>query len=199
MLKKMISMLCIIPFLIPITYNNTHNYLNFTMAEVDKVNNNLKGIDSTIVKIEKGIIPYKTTYEKNMLNEISNELINQQRERARQDEIKRQEEVVESTMDFILTFYTSLDCENGYGAITSQGKKLTEGMVANNVFSIGTVIDLGSQWGQVTVSDRGSNKFFNTESRLDVFIARNGGESDYNYKKRVNKLGKIVVKGRIIK
>ena len=197
MLKKMISMLCIIPFLIPITYD-THNYLNFTIAEVDKVNNDLKGIDSTIVKIEKGIIPYKTTYEKDMLNEISNGLINQQRERARQDEIKRQEEVVESTMDFILTFYTSLDCENGYGnGITCTGSKMYDGIVANNILKLGTIIKLDG-FGEVTVGDRGGRNF-NTSNRLDVYIPKLSSESNSEYYRRVQKMGKIVVKGRIIK
>ena len=195
MLKKMISMLCVIPFLTPITYN-THNCLNFTMAEVDKVNNNLDGINRITNVIEKGILPYKNATDVKMLNEISNGLIIQQQERARQDEIKRQEET--STIEFILTFYTSLDCENGYGAITCTGKKLADGMVANNVYSIGTTIKLDG-YGEVTVADRGSNKYFNNETRLDVYIPKNSNENNSEYFRRVNKMGKVTVKGRIIK
>ena len=194
MLKKMISMLCVIPFLIPITYN-THNCLNFTMAEVDKVNNNLDGIKRITNVIEKGILPYKNARNTKMLNEMSYGLINQQQERARLEEIKRQEEA--STIEFILTFYTSLDCENGYGAITCTGKKLVDGMVASNVYKLGTTIKLKG-WGEVTVSDTGGENF-NVSNRLDVFIPRDGDESDYNYKRRVNKMGKVTVKGRIIK
>ena len=197
MLKKMLSMLCIIPFLIPITYN-THNYLNFTMAEVDKVNNNLDGINRITNVIEKGILPYKNARDIKMLNEMSNGLINQQqeqRERARQDEIKRQE--ADETIEFILTFYTSLDCENGYGAITCTGKKLVDGMVANNVYKLGTTIKLDG-YGEVVVSDKGG-KNFNVSNRLDVYIPKNSDENNSEYFRRVNKMGKVTVKGRIIK
>lgn len=169
------------------------------MAEVDKVNNNLDTINRITNVIEKGILPYKIAYENKMLNEISNGLINQQqeqRERARQDEIKRQE--ADETIEFILTFYTSLDCENGYGAITCTGKPLVDGMVANNVYSIGTTIKLDG-YGEVTVADRGSNKYFNNETRLDVYIPKNSDENNSEYFRRVNKMGKVTVKGRIVK
>ena len=53
--------------------------------------------------------------------------------------------------NFILTFYTSLDCENGYGAITCTGKKLRPGMVANNVLPLGTKIYLEG-WGNVVAA-----------------------------------------------
>lgn len=195
MLKRITSIMCIIPFLIPTTYN-THSYSTFRMAKVDKVDIELNGINRITNEIEKGILPYKNATITKMLNEMSYGLINQQQEKARQEEIKREEEA--NTVDFILTFYTSLDCENGYGAITCTGKKLTDGMVANNVYKLGTTIKLDG-FGKVTVADRGSNKFFNNETRLDVFIPRDGNESDYNYKRRVNKMGKVIVKGRIIK
>ena len=195
MLKKTLSMLCIIPFLIPITYN-THNYLNFTIAEVDKVNNDLDRINRITNEIEKGILPYKIAYENKMLNEISNGLINQQQEQAKQDEIKLQEE--SKIVEFVLTFYTSLNCENGYGAITCTGKPLVDGMVANNVYSIGTTIKLDG-YGEVTVADRGSNKYFNNETRLDVYIPKNSDENNSEYFRRVNKMGKVTVKGRIVK
>ena len=194
MLKRITSIVCIIPFLIPITYN-THNYSTFRMAEVDKVNNNLDGINRITNVIEKGILPYKIAYENKMLNEMSNGLINQQQERARQDEIKRQEE--SNTVEFILTFYTSLNCENGYGAITCTGKPLVDGMVANNVYSIGTTIKLDG-YGEVVVSDKGG-KNFNVSNRLDVYIPKNSDENNSEYFRRVNKMGKVTVKGRIVK
>ena len=195
MLKRITSIVCIIPFLIPITYS-THDYSTFRMAEVDKVDNNLNGINRITNEIEKGILPYKDATDTKMLNEISNGLIIQQQEQIRQDEIKRQEEA--ETIEFVLTFYTSLNCENGYGAITCTGKPLIDGMVANNVYSIGTTIKLDG-YGEVTVADRGSNKYFNNETRLDVYIPKNSDENNSEYLRRVNKMGKVTVKGRIVK
>ncbi|WML34164.1 3D domain-containing protein [Clostridium sp. OS1-26] len=73
--------------------------------------------------------------------------------------------------DITLTFYTSLAEENGgYADITCTGGKLTPGMVANNVLPLGTEI-YTSEFGTLTVSDRGGNNF-NTIHRLDVFISR---------------------------
>lgn len=101
-------------------------------------------------------------------------------------------------IDIVLTFYTSLAEENGgYAGITCTGGKLTPGMVANNVMPLGTEI-YTSEFGTLTVSDRGGNNF-DTIHRLDVFIARNDGESDWEYKKRVNDMGKVKIKGYIAK
>jgi len=98
---------------------------------------------------------------------------------------------------FVLTFYTSLDEENGYGPITCSGSKLRSGMVANNVLRQGTKI-ITNEYGELVVADRGGNNF-NTRHRLDVFISRRKGESDYQYKRRVNSMGVVKVKGYIIK
>ncbi len=101
-------------------------------------------------------------------------------------------------IDIVLTFYTSLAEENGgYAGINCTGGKLTPGMVANNVLPLGTEINT-SEFGTLTVSDRGGNNF-DTIHRLDVFIARNDGESDWEYKKRVNDMGKVKIKGYIAK
>lgn len=99
--------------------------------------------------------------------------------------------------EFELTFYTALDCENGYGAITCQGKPLRDGIVANNVIPQNTQLYLEG-YGEVVVADKGSSNF-NTYNRLDVYIARNSGESNSQYRKRVMKLGRQKVKGYIIK
>jgi 3D (Asp-Asp-Asp) domain-containing protein len=101
-------------------------------------------------------------------------------------------------IDIVLTFYTSLAEENGgYAGINCTGGKLTPGMVANNVLPLGTVIDT-NEFGTLTVADRGGNNF-DTIHRLDVFIARNDGESDWEYKKRVNDMGKVKIKGYMAK
>ncbi|WP_411682321.1 hypothetical protein [Clostridium thailandense] len=101
-------------------------------------------------------------------------------------------------IDIVLTFYTSLAEENGgYRDINCLGQKLTPGMVANNVLPLGTEIHT-NEFGTLTVSDRGGNNF-NTIHRLDVYIPRNNGESDSDYLKRVNDMGKVKVNGYIIK
>ena len=97
---------------------------------------------------------------------------------------------------FILTYYTSLDEENGgYGGINHLGKRLSRGMVANNYYEVGTriLLDDGSEY---IVADKGG-KNFNSEHRLDVFVERQYGESDYEYKKRVNNMGVKEIGGKI--
>lgn len=99
--------------------------------------------------------------------------------------------------DIVLTFYTSLAEENGgYRGINCIGQKLIPGMVANNVLPLGTEI-YTSEFGTLTVSDRGGNNF-NTIHRLDVYIPRNNEESDSDYLKRVNDMGKVKVDGYIV-
>lgn len=102
--------------------------------------------------------------------------------------------------EFELTFYSSLDMENyqGCNGITSSGCKLFDGVVASNYYKINTKIKLEG-WGEVTVLDRGSDKYFNNDYRLDVFIPKEHSESDSHYHSRVNKMGKIKVKGMVVK
>ncbi|EKQ58077.1 MULTISPECIES: 3D domain-containing protein [unclassified Clostridium] len=123
------------------------------------------------------------------------------------EEIKQQVKEIEETpkksepewKDFTLTFYTSLDSENSSaGPVTCQGKPLSPGGVANNVMPLNTKIYLEG-YGQVVVNDRGSDKYFGVDNRLDVFIEREPGESDRQYFKRVNNLGVQKVKGYILK
>jgi 3D (Asp-Asp-Asp) domain-containing protein len=98
---------------------------------------------------------------------------------------------------FILTFYTSLNEENGYGPITCSGNKLRDGIVANNILPQGTKI-ITKEFGELIVADRGGDNF-DTMHRLDVFMPRHKGEGDYQYKKRVNAMGIVKVKGYIVK
>lgn len=124
--------------------------------------------------------------------EIEKERIKQEEERLRQeDEERKAKEKI-----FTLTFYTELNCENGYGPITCRGESLKPGMVANNVLPLDTKIQLNGI-GNVVVSDRGGSSF-NNSTRLDVFVPRKSGESDKNYYRRVNNLGIINVKGTIL-
>lgn len=104
-------------------------------------------------------------------------------------------------VEFILSFYTSLAEENGNQTLTASGKKLSNEMVASNVYKLGTKIDLG-KYGTVSVEDRGGNHF-NSPNRLDVFVPRirksNGRwESDAEYKRRVLNLGRVKIVGYVM-
>jgi 3D (Asp-Asp-Asp) domain-containing protein len=122
-----------------------------------------------------------------------------EKKKAEEQQIKLEHKKNEPEwQEFILTFYTSLDMENGYGAITSQGKRLSRGGVANNVIPQNTKIYL-DKWGEVTVNDKGSNKHFSVDYRLDVFIEKEPNESNKEYSRRVNSYGVQKVKGYIIK
>lgn len=102
----------------------------------------------------------------------------------------------DNCMEFELTYYTSLNCENGHGAITCTGKPLSKGICASNVYPLGTIIRL-EDGKEFVVADRGGRSF-NDETRLDVFIERYDYESDDEYKKRVNDMGIKHKKGVII-
>ena len=100
--------------------------------------------------------------------------------------------------EFTLTFYTDLSCENSSaGAVNCLGQKLSQGMVANNKLPLGTKIYLEG-YGNYYVADKGGSSF-NNNYHLDVFVPRNGGESNSQYKKRVNNMGIKKVKGYIRK
>lgn len=125
-------------------------------------------------------------------------------DKIKADELQKQKELEEQKnkpqwQEFILTYYTSLISENSSaGAITCQGKKLSRGGVANNVIPQNTKLYLEG-YGEVIVNDRGSNKHFSVDTRLDVFIEKEQGESDSHYKTRVNNMGVRKVHGYIIK
>lgn len=132
---------------------------------------------------------------KNIL-EVQNEKFKQQElEKEFQKEEKEHEPEFK---EFILTFYTSLNSENSSaGAVTCQNKPLSSGGVANNVIPQNTKIYL-EDYGQVIVNDKGSDKYFGVDNRLDVFIEREPGESDKQYSHRVNSYGVQKVQGYII-
>ncbi|MBN7574836.1 MULTISPECIES: 3D domain-containing protein [Clostridium] len=143
----------------------------------------------------------KTEFKENSIDEINNEKI-EQRELIKKKEAEEKEQeksVTPEWRDFILTFYTSLDSENSSaGPVTCQNKPLTPGGVANNVIPLNTQIYLDG-YGQVTVNDKGSDKYFGVDNRLDVFVQREPGENDHDYLRRVNSYGVQRVRGYIVK
>lgn len=104
------------------------------------------------------------------------------------------------------TFYTSLPEENGgakYAGMNALGGKLHTGSLAvPKEIPLGTefIIDgLPSAVGTNTfvADDRGGAiKMKGDTVRVDVFVARLSGESDSQYNKRVNDLGRVVTSGR---
>lgn len=184
-----------VPFLLPTTCKTQkpHQYFNITIAEKKKCDIETKTKNEKLKQLDEQYKQVEELKKTEMLNEMSVVLNNQLLEKQRLEE-ERQKYI---EVEFILTFYTSLNSENGYGAVTCRGESLIDGMVASNYYSLGTIIDLG-KFGEVIVADRGGSHF-NTNNRLDVLITRNYGESDSHYYSRVNNMGRQVVKGKILK
>lgn len=150
-------------------------------------------------KIEQAIIQIEDT-EKRMqnINEQIQLQIQQMENEIKEIEtkLKEEEERRKKMVEFTLTFYTTLDEENGWGPINCLGEPLAQGMVANNVLPLGTKIDLG-EYGVVEVRDRGGSNF-DVMHRIDYLVMRNPGESDKEYFTRVNNYGVQKVMGYII-
>lgn len=129
----------------------------------------------------------------NQKNKIIKEL--EEENKKLEEENKKLKNEIGKAQEFILTFYTTLPQENGGYTTTCLGEELRNGMVASNVYPLGTKIKIN---GKIfTVSDRGG-KNFNNYNRLDVLVERESGESNQEYLKRVNNLGKIKVTGYIL-
>ena len=111
------------------------------------------------------------------------------------EEERRKKEKEKKGIVFELTFYTSLPSENGGYATTSTGSPLKYGVVASNVRAPNTKIYLEG-YGNFTVLDTGGSEF-NSSHRLDVLIERKAGESDEDYIRRVQKMGRKKVRGYI--
>ena len=113
------------------------------------------------------------------------------------EEKKRKEEEESYNIELIFSFYTSLSSENGGNeGITCTGSKLKYGDLASNVWELGTQFE--TQNGQIfTVADKGGSHF-NSYNRVDCYIPRNNGESDYQYYKRVNDMGHKTITVKLI-
>lgn len=85
--------------------------------------------------------------------------------------------------------YTSLASENGgskYAGRCTLGK-LNSKTIANNYWSLGRNMYIEG-YGMKVVRDRGG-RGLNTPYKLDVYVPRKKGESNRQYKKRVNRMG----------
>lgn len=88
-----------------------------------------------------------------------------------------------------LSFFTDLDIENyeGCGGMTASGHKLFDGVIANNLWSMGTIVYFKG-YGEYQVLDTGGNGL-NTWNNFDMYIPRLSYENDLSYYQRVNNLG----------
>ena len=110
---------------------------------------------------------------------------------------KENEEKNKYDIDLVFSYYTDLSEENGgYTGITCTGEPLKYGHIASNVWELGT--QFKTQDGQIfTVADKGGNDF-NSYNRVDCYIPKQPGESDYQYYKRVNNMGHKTIAVKLI-
>ena len=107
-------------------------------------------------------------------------------------------------IDCILSFYSCLNCENGYGNVDAQGNKLKFGTIAiPRELELGTKIKFDYFGDMIfTGTDRGSENHIRiTEDgtyRIDVCIDRPNGYTDNQYLQYVNNMGKVETKGYIL-
>ena len=124
--------------------------------------------------------------------------VNERFDKIEEKKRKEEEERNSYNIELIFSFYTSLSSENGGNeGITCTGSKLKYGDLASNVWGLGT--QFKTQDGQIfTVADKGGSHF-NSYNRVDCYIPRQIGESDYQYYKRVNNMGHKTITVKLIK
>lgn len=199
MKRRIVSVLCCLPLLLGITdkvldKSNLHNKFKLNIQDnqypLEDVNSKFKKIKEESEQLKK----------QQMLKELGEGLKQQNEEKLREQ--KKQEEVSSrgltgevEEIDFILSFYSSLPEENGNCIVTCTGQPLRYGIVASNVYPLGTKIYLEG-YGLFTVADRGGSHFDNY-NRLDVLIPKEGDENVNQYRRRVNNMGKPHVKGYV--
>jgi DNA repair exonuclease SbcCD ATPase subunit len=166
----------------------------YTSKQHRKVNNLTEENKKLEIKIQ--------TLKKELNNKETNLTNTRSLLKARETEVdqlkKEKEELTKKVgraQNFTLTFYSTLPQENGGYTTTCNGEIPRHGMVASNYYPQGTKIKIN---GKIfIVADRGG-KSFNKPNRLDVVVERKPGESDKQYLKRVEHLGKIKVTGYIL-
>ncbi|GCD11730.1 hypothetical protein [Clostridium tagluense] len=169
---------------------------------IEKSNISVKDMDSDYNKFLKIVEKNDVKIKKNKLEKEAR-VLKQKKEafEARKNKIQKQNALSKGRdvekIEFTLTFYTDAEEENSSaGGVNCKGKTLEEGMVASNVWKLGTRIKLEG-YGEVYVADRGGSHFDNRR-RLDVFVAKLSDENNSEYYRRVSNMGKPKVKGYII-
>ena len=165
---------------------NVENEVTF-----NKINN-----DNTPTIYDENYYKLKEEFKtkQNIIDRV-NERFDRIEEQRRQERIEKENSY---NIELIFSFYTSLSSENGGNeGITCTGSKLKYGDLASNVWGLGT--QFKTQDGQIfTVVDKGGSHF-NSYNRVDCYIPRQIGESDYQYYKRVNNIGHKTITVKLIK
>lgn len=205
-MKKRIIILVSSMSILSLNTINTYNAYteNLALEEQIQRQKNRKEFNNIKKEIENKIAMDKQIKEKK--KEIANFLASEEYQ-EREEKRKRKEQFEEQynldiesikKMEFEVSYYSDLACENSiYGNITSRGEILSEGMIANNTYEYDTKIYLEGL-GMKYIADRGSKKYFNNDYKLDVFVPREKNETDEEYYKRVNNLGRHKVVGYVI-
>lgn len=188
MRKNYLSLLCAVLMICSsttATFGSSQAKIEFKMESQFKTKEhkikNIKDMEKEAIEIKQ-----QREYREKLIREEQERLLQEEIKRKEQEEQKKREM---NNREFVLTFYSGDSSENSQaGAVTCTGQPLREGIVANNVLPLGTKIFLEG-YGEVIVADHGGSQF-NSEERLDVFIS--GSKSE------VNKMGRQIVKGRII-
>ena len=175
------------------TSTNVENEVTF-----NRINNDItpKIYNENYCKLKK---EFET--KQNIINRVNERFDKIEEQHRQEEEKKRLEEEEERNsydIELIFSFYTSLSSENGGNeGITCTGSKLKYGDLASNVWELGT--QFKTQDGQIfTVADKGGSHF-NSYNRVDCYIPRQTGESDYQYYKRVNNMGHKTITVKLIK
>lgn len=200
MSKRIVSILCCIPLLIggitdkTLEKSNLHNVFKAT------IHNNQYPLQDNKNRFNRIKEKANKLRRQQMIREIGQGL-----KQLKEEELQKQKKKKEvhnrglsgdvKEVNFILSFYSSDPSENGGYTVTCTGKSFKYGMVASNVYPLGTKIYLDG-YGLFTVADTGGGHFDNY-NRLDVLIPREKGESTNHYKNRVNDMGKPHVRGYV--
>lgn len=208
-LKKILSMSCVVVIVatsVQIHNNNKQQRLQLAISKLEhKPYDIIQNINKTI------------EYEYNRQKSI-NEMIAQRKAwiKARREEEQRLAKIKQDKINelksktglnvidfeqynFEISYYSDLVCENSkYGNIDALGDTLVSGTVANNVLPFYTNVYIEGL-GKKTVKDRGSERYFGSIEKFDVFVPRNPGEDDGEYFKRVNMMGRQTIPGYILK
>ena len=134
--------------------------------------------------------------KQNIINRV-NERFNKIEEKKRKEE----EEKLNHRRNFIVTYYgaTYNQCGNNH-FITASGVPVEEGHIAvpRNIPFGSKIILEGKEY---IATDTGNPKYICELSdgtlRVDVFIERQHGETDYQYEKRVNNMGTKKIEGEL--
>jgi len=118
--------------------------------------------------------------------------------RSVQTPVSNTESAGKISVNIVATFYSALGEENGgYAGINALGGKLKQGSLA-----VPKDIPLGSKfyiegYGNFVADDRGGaiKRIDSNTIKVDIFVPRNGGESDDAYRRRVDNMGRVKTTG----